>query len=115
MNYLRYSRDGTKLLAKSLTWEGADLVVIDPRNKTTQVVRKNITDYLTKDSINIPVLPVWYDKNRVLFFEESSVYSTGGKSLRLMSVDMRTGEIRNLQIEIDRFIHELVEEMGGYR
>ncbi len=114
VNFIAFSPDGVQLLAKTVTWDGADLSVIDWKTKQTRTLVSPITDTVSIDSAEIQIYPAWYDSDRVLYFLFSRVYGSNGSTLRLMILDKRKGSPANLQIEIDKRIHQLVLENGGY-
>jgi len=102
VTFLLFSPDGTRLLGKRKEWDDSDLILINWRLKTAQTVQESVPDFISTDSMKIPLYPAWYDSRSLVYFSIHYKYGANGKDLRLMHLDLITEKKRDLQLAVDQ-------------
>lgn len=117
VNFVEFSPDGSKILAKIKEGEYSsdmNLACFDIKNKKPTVLVSKVTDTVNANSANVQAYPTWLDKDTVLYWNLNNTYGSSGQSLQLMSIDTKTMKKKNHQVMIDSEILKLIESKGGF-
>jgi tricorn protease-like protein len=116
INFVKYSPDNSKILVKVVNKQDNKLVnlaYIDAKKKTLKVLIEKTTDKVNVNSTDVQVYPEWLDNNNLLFWRLSTSYGSN-ETLQLMTMNLKSGKKKNLQVFIDTEVNKLVEAKGGY-
>jgi dipeptidyl aminopeptidase/acylaminoacyl peptidase len=113
-DFVKFSPDGAKLLMKVRTDNGTELGTWSLGDRTYRSLVPDITDKVSASSSSVTVYPAWLGNGGALFFRENRVWGSNGLALTLMSVDLASLKLRNLQPAIDTEVNRQVESRGGY-
>jgi hypothetical protein len=117
INFVNFSPDGNKILAKVKDEENAgilNLVSIDLKTKAVKTLVKNINDSVNVNSTNIQIYPAWLDNGNVIYFRLNNNYGANGQALHLMTIDANSLKKTDNQLLIDTEVTKLIDKKGGY-